>query len=225
MPFVTEELWQRLPLREGEPKAECLMKASYPSQKSIESSRNEALFEAPMQVRLASLSFCHNLRKTKEVLSVVHAARSLAASHTVKKGENRVIINTRDAALLQLFERQADLIKHLSRSGPVIVQNGEEPKVHTTTRSPSLSLSLSLALSPLLCNGNNQQGAGVRIVDHRTQVYLPLDTITPEQLTKEVEKLVKKKIKLTKDRDFVVQSIAAPLYAEKVPLAVQQKDR
>ena len=65
----------------------------------------------------------------------------------------------------------------------------------------------------------------MRIVDHKTQVYLPLDTVTPEQLAKEVEKLVKKKIKLTKDRDFVVQSIAAPLYAEKVPLAVQQKDR
>lgn len=78
----------------------------------------------------------------------------------------------------------------------------------------------------LVDHTNHAQGCGVRIVDHRTQVYMPLHkTADTAHLRSELEKLNKKKAKVVGDLDRLAARTASPFYLEKVPLEVREKDR
>ncbi|KAJ3213953.1 hypothetical protein HDU67_002261 [Dinochytrium kinnereticum] len=90
MPFVTEELWQRLPRRKGDPLTASIMKAKFPAQ--------EAAWNNPQ----ADVDF-------EEVQKVVRAARSMLASYNILKG-GIVYVQTGNATLLEILRSDAEII-------------------------------------------------------------------------------------------------------------------
>ncbi len=95
----------------------------------------------------------------------------------------------------------------------------------------------------LLCSltASSAQCCGVRVLDSKTQIYIPFitcadgeeneqahllhDTEQLKNLRKELEKTKRKRDKIFKEVQWLQQKANAPYYKEKVPLEVQQKDR
>lgn len=84
------------------------------------------------------------------------------------------------------------------------------------------------------------QGCGVRVIDSRTQIFLPLLHMAGDEvgtsdaerisknlplLEKEVEKMNKRKKKLLDDIAWVDKKVSSPYYFEKVPLEVRHQDQ
>ncbi|ELR21946.1 valine-tRNA ligase [Acanthamoeba castellanii str. Neff] len=200
MPYVSEELWQRLPT--SQEKEDCLMHAAYPlAANQVAAWRNEETYEKPME----------------EVLRVLHAVRSLRDGHGATPLKYSVSIHTTDASLYDLLSNEASVIRHLARASRIDVQhNAAEP-----------------------------EGCGVRVLDSRTQIFLPLlhlgggdhqqttatsaeVSLSPENvanLQKEVEKMNKRKKKLEKEIEWIEQKVAGPYYLDKVPLDVRNQDK
>jgi valyl-tRNA synthetase len=95
-------------------------------------------------------------------------------------------------------------------------------------------------------NSAEPEGCGVRVLDSRTQIFLPLlhlgggdhqqqttatsagVSLSPENvanLQKEVEKMNKRKKKLEKEIEWIEQKVAGPYYLDKVPLDVRNQDK
>jgi valyl-tRNA synthetase len=96
-------------------------------------------------------------------------------------------------------------------------------------------------------NAAEPEGCGVRVLDSRTQIFLPLlhlgggdhhqqttaatsaeVSLSPENvanLQKEVEKMNKRKKKLEKEIEWIEQKVAGPYYLDKVPLDVRNQDK
>ncbi|XP_003747487.1 valine--tRNA ligase [Galendromus occidentalis] len=68
MPFITEELWQRLPRRAGDPPSICV--AAYPLEETIPEGRNEALE-----------------KDVSCVLSVIHKVRSMRSDYNLTRAQ------------------------------------------------------------------------------------------------------------------------------------------
>ncbi|KAL6054745.1 Valine--tRNA ligase [Balamuthia mandrillaris] len=187
MPFVSEELWQHLPILSSPSDAE--LKRSKPAALG-ECLYPSSSFSSPKEELEAAM---------KEVMGVVHAARSLRDAHSLRRSSFGLVLRTNDLQLKELFEEQKELICHLAKAGSLDVRlDGPEP-----------------------------HGVAVRILDHRTQLFAPLATEgeSKEFATKEIEKLLKKKQKLEEDKQRIQQRMSSEFYAEKVPESVRQKDK
>ncbi|KAJ3117562.1 hypothetical protein HDU96_006323 [Phlyctochytrium bullatum] len=90
MPFVTEELWQRLPRRRGDPRSTTIMKAKYPVE--------EPAWTHPE----AETNF-------EEAQKVVRAARSMLAAYNILKN-GTVYVQTSNGKLLKILQADAEII-------------------------------------------------------------------------------------------------------------------
>lgn len=68
MPFITEELWQRLPRKENDPKSICV--AEYPLEKSIPEGRNEQLE-----------------KEVSCVIDIIHKVRSMRSDYNLTRAQ------------------------------------------------------------------------------------------------------------------------------------------
>ena len=94
MPFVTEELYQRLNRRAND-KVESIVKASYPVEKE-------------------EYSFVEAQKQFDDVFEVIKTVRSLAAESNIKK-DGIVSIQTQDDELLKLLKEQHLGVKTLCK--------------------------------------------------------------------------------------------------------------
>lgn len=82
MPFLSEEIWQRLPLTSADPKPASIVIAKFPTASSAPGPE-EADFDSKMKVSGHTLQPCASLCQ-QQLQSVVHAARSLRDSFGVE---------------------------------------------------------------------------------------------------------------------------------------------
>ncbi|XP_036032235.1 valine--tRNA ligase, mitochondrial isoform X2 [Onychomys torridus] len=102
MPFLAEELWQRLPPRHGGPLAPSICVAPYPSAHSLESWRQPELE-----------------RRFSRVQEVVQALRALRATYQLTKARPRVLLQSSDPAEQGLFQPFLEPLSTLSHCGAV----------------------------------------------------------------------------------------------------------
>jgi valyl-tRNA synthetase len=110
IPFVTEELWQRVPRPASRPKTIAL--APYPTR---DDGREDPEAEREMGV----------------VMDVIGAARTIRSEHEVHPGASvPVLLRTSDAKVRSLLGREARFIKSLVKTegDPVLEGPGERPK-------------------------------------------------------------------------------------------------
>ncbi|KAL6055400.1 valine--tRNA ligase, variant 2 [Balamuthia mandrillaris] len=118
MPFVSEELWQHLPILSSPSDAE--LKRSKPAALG-ECLYPSSSFSSPKEELEAAM---------KEVMGVVHAARSLRDAHSLRRSSFGLVLRTNDLQLKELFEEQKELICHLAKAGSLDVRlDGPEPHV------------------------------------------------------------------------------------------------
>ncbi len=97
MPFVTEELWQRLPRRQGE-KAESIALASYPVNMA---SRDDAKAEASFE----------------EVFAAVRAIRGMCTDYNLLK-DVQVFLETSDASFNETLNKSSEVVATLVKVAP-----------------------------------------------------------------------------------------------------------
>ncbi|XP_076772914.1 valine--tRNA ligase, mitochondrial isoform X2 [Arvicanthis niloticus] len=102
MPFLAEELWQRLPPRQGGPLAPSICVAPYPSAHSLESWRQPELE-----------------RCFSRVQEVVQALRSLRATYQLTKARPQVLLQCSDPGEQGLFQPFLEPLGVLSHCGAV----------------------------------------------------------------------------------------------------------
>ncbi|XP_059137489.1 valine--tRNA ligase, mitochondrial [Peromyscus eremicus] len=102
MPFLAEELWQRLPPRHGGRLAPSICVAPYPSAHSLESWRQPELE-----------------RCFSRVQEVVQALRSLRATYQLTKARPRVLLQSSDPAEQGLFQPFLEPLGTLSHCGAI----------------------------------------------------------------------------------------------------------
>ena len=127
-PFVTEELWQRLPRPASRPKTLAL--APYPSK---ESGREDAAALAEMKL----------------VQDVIVAARTVRTEHGVHPGATVPLrLRTSDARVAQLLGEERVAIRTLAKvEGDVVIEapGGERPKGHVSHAVSDVELLIGLA--------------------------------------------------------------------------------
>lgn len=102
MPFLAEELWQRLPPRQGGPLAPSICVAPYPSAHSLESWRQPQLE-----------------RCFSRVQEVVQALRALRATYQLTKARPQVLLQSSDPEEQGLFQPFLEPLSTLSHCGAV----------------------------------------------------------------------------------------------------------
>ncbi|XP_051009554.1 valine--tRNA ligase, mitochondrial [Acomys russatus] len=102
MPFLAEELWQRLPPRKGGPLAPSICVAPYPSAHSLESWRQPELE-----------------RCFSRVQEVVQALRALRATYQLTKARPKVLLQSSDPEGQALFQPFLEPLGTLSHCGAV----------------------------------------------------------------------------------------------------------
>ncbi|KAI9680110.1 MAG: hypothetical protein M1817_005127 [Caeruleum heppii] len=101
MPFLTEELWQRLPRRPGD-STPSITKAQYPAyDASLDDAASEAAYEL--------------------VLGMSRGIRSLAADYSIKE-DGKVYVQTYDDEALQIAREQVHSIKSLCGKGVASIE-------------------------------------------------------------------------------------------------------
>lgn len=109
MPYVSEELYQRLPRREGDVESICV--AKYPTSSDVASFVNKTIES-----------------EIKQVQEAVHAARSLRADYNLPpKARNSVYIRVHKSEVLDIYSRHKDLFLTLSSASDATVSSEEAP--------------------------------------------------------------------------------------------------
>lgn len=110
MPFLSEELWQRIPRRPDQTSVPSICVCPYPV--SLEARRNTTL-EADIE----------------NIQGVITAVRSMRVEYNIaRKLSPPLVINTHSEEVQQLYQRHFDLIRVLSYSGETSINlNGEIP--------------------------------------------------------------------------------------------------
>ncbi|MEI6863070.1 MAG: class I tRNA ligase family protein, partial [Candidatus Omnitrophota bacterium] len=109
MPFVTEEIWQKLP-REKDSAAESIMISKWPH----------------LQKNMISVSVEEDMRK---LIDIITAIRNIRAAWDIVPGrEISVLVNTHDASDLKLLSDNSEMIKRLARIADLNVGKILKPK-------------------------------------------------------------------------------------------------
>ncbi|XP_075411443.1 valine--tRNA ligase, mitochondrial isoform X2 [Tenrec ecaudatus] len=102
MPFMAEELWQRLPSRPGGPAAPSICVAPYPSAHSL-----EHWHQAELEQRFS------------QVQEAVQALRALRATYQLTKARPRVLLQSSEPGERNLFQAFLEPLGTLAYCGPV----------------------------------------------------------------------------------------------------------
>jgi len=109
MPFVTEEIWQKLP-REKDSAAESIMISKWPH----------------LQKNMISVNVEEDMRK---LIDIITAIRNIRAAWDIVPGrEISVLVNTHDASDLKLLSDNSEMIKRLARIADLSVGKILKPK-------------------------------------------------------------------------------------------------
>ncbi|KAI8839861.1 hypothetical protein BC829DRAFT_428260 [Chytridium lagenaria] len=100
MPFVTEELWQRLVRRKGDPRNVTIVKARFPTESAL----------LPIIFHEAAWNNPQADQDFEEVQKVVRAARSMLAGYNILKGGIVLYVQTGNANLLSILRSDAEII-------------------------------------------------------------------------------------------------------------------
>jgi valyl-tRNA synthetase len=106
MPFVTDEIWRRLPLAEAD-RADSLMVAAWPDPDSLSQWRDE--------------NGRHGEEAIAAVQAVVTAVRGVRSRYSVSPRASVEVIAKADGRLARLIEAEADLIRSLAGIGTLTV--------------------------------------------------------------------------------------------------------
>jgi valyl-tRNA synthetase len=113
MPFVTEELWQRLPRRESDPRS--IMIANYPTEAC---SRFPSLLSTnKWRAQSARSTFTNEERDFETVLTIVKTARSLASLYNLQKDIKGMRLEKVSRQLTSCFSQSTLLPKTQARVG------------------------------------------------------------------------------------------------------------
>jgi len=125
MPFVTEEIWQRLP-REKDSAVDSIMISKWPHvQKKIISTEAE--------------------RSMVKLIDIIVALRNIRAVWNIPQSAGiSAIINAHDSADEKLINENADMIKRLAKVSEIVSKNKEKPKGSATSVIGSIEIYVPL---------------------------------------------------------------------------------
>ena len=114
MPFVTEEIWQKLP-REKDGTAESIMVSTWPHMQ-------KEMISSDAEISMGKL------------ISLITAIRNIRSSWDIMPGARiNVLVNTHDASDTKLLEDNAEMIKRLTRIADIQVGKISKPKGAATS--------------------------------------------------------------------------------------------
>lgn len=132
MPFLSEELWQRIPHRQDQLSIPSICLASYPSFIEIRK-RNDIEKE---------ISACQ---------VIIHSTRSLRTEYNItKKSTPSLIINTHNEQYKKLYTKYIDFIKILSYSGIVKVTINEQAPSSSSASIPNDTCEIYLLIKGIV---------------------------------------------------------------------------
>ncbi|CAH2263814.1 jg4748 [Pararge aegeria aegeria] len=199
MPFITEELYQRLPRQDTSCPSICI--AEYPTE-SDTPWRSEDL-EANVET---ALKIVHLIRSTRSEYNLTNKQKTTA--HLVTSGDQLEI--------RELFHKlqslaNSELSEEHPPSGCSILTVSDKIEVHLVLKS-CINSDLSEEQTP--------SGCSILTVSDKIEVHLVLKGLIDPQ--KEITKLDKKKETLSQTINKLQQAISAEDYTTKVPVEVQK---
>jgi len=201
MPFVTEELWQRLPRRPNDTESICI--APYPE-------ANNEFINADLDNRM---------KLTQEV---VHCGRSLRASYNLapsikvhayvgtRNNESDDVLKVQREHIQTLINAQFVQFIKFYKGGEYIPGGGRAPKGGIYYNASADTFYEKI------------EGAALNIVNEFVEIFVILKGIVDVKV--EVAKLEKKKIAVEKSRDGLQKRMISPDYEAKVPQTVKEEN-